>query len=366
DRIVFKTNRSVSELIVTAEEGAIRWNSGVSLSSAYQVKTPDAIIRPLVTTFDLLVESQRTIVVLRSGRIEVCSIEAQQRCQTLTRPGDTIIATPNDLERPQRAGPEPSEFADRCLSANTTAPCVIMASAQPTRSGDVTSPATGPRHANNPPRRRGDSTQTSVTPPNVEPIPPNVMPIVTPPTQSGEPGYVPNVPSVLDETQKCYLYRGRLKCQPTIPSDPRNAGNPPDGTLPSGCSGYRGRLKCRPTTPSGPRNAGDSSRGTSDSSRRDSSRGTSDSSRGTSDSSRRDSSRGTSDSSRRAGDLRRPGESDLAYVPKQRVFIPKQTSVRPTYVRPTNVRPIVRPTNVRPIVRPTYVKPTLPRPTPIR
>jgi hypothetical protein len=363
DRVVFKTNRSVSELIVIAEEGAIRWNSGASLSSAYQIKTPDAIIRPSGTTFDLLVESQRTVVVLRRGRIEVCSIDAPQRCQTLSRSGDTIIATPNDLERLQRTGLEPSEFADRCLSANTTEPCVIMASAQPTGSGGVTAPATGQRYANNPPRRTGDSTQTFVTRPNLEPIPPNVVtPVVTLPTQSSESGYVPTVPPVVD---KCYPYRGRLKCQPTVPSDPRNAGNPPDGTRPSGCSGYRGQLKCQPTTPSGPRNAGDSSRGTSDSSRREPSRGTS-------DSSHRDSSRGTSDSSRRAAEfLRRSGESNLAYVPKQRVFLPKQTSVRPTYVRPTyvrptNVRPIVRPTNVRPIIRPTYVKPTLPRPTPIR
>src|SRR5262249_4669336 len=177
----------------------------------------------------------------------------------------------------------------------------------------------GPRHVNNPPRSTGDSEQTSVTPPNVEPIPLNVTPVVTLPTQSGEPGYVPNVPPVVD---RCYRYRGRLKCQPTIPSDPRNAGNPPNGTRPPGCSGYRGRLKCQPTTPSAPSNAGDSSRGTSDSSRREPSRGTSDSSRrepsrGTSDSSRRDSSRGTSDSSRRAGEfLHRPGNSNLAYVPK--------------------------------------------------
>jgi FecR protein len=195
DRVVFKTNRSVSELIVTAEEGAIRWNSGVSLSRAYQIKTPDAIIRPSGTTFDLLVESQRTVVVLRRGRIEVCSIDAPQHCQTLSRSGDTIIATPNDLERLQRTGLEPSEFADRCLSANTTAPCVIMASAQPTGSGGVTSPATGRRHANNPPRRTGDSTQTYVTPivppHNVEPIPLNVTPIVTPPNVVLIPPYVP-------------------------------------------------------------------------------------------------------------------------------------------------------------------------------
>ena len=260
------------------------------------------------------------------------------------------------IRRPPRSTPLYSSAASDVYKRQ------IMASAQPTRSGGVTSPATGPRHANNPPRRTGDSTQTAMTPPNVEPIPPNVTPVVTLPTQSGEPRYVPNVPPVPD---RCYRYRGRLKCQPTIPSDPRNAGNRPDGTLPSGCSGYRGRLKCQPTTPSGPRNAGDSSRGTSDSSGRDSSRDKS-------DSSHRVSSRDTSNSSRRAGEfLRRPGQSDLAYIPKQKVFVPKQTSVRPTYVRPTNVRPtnvrpIVRPTNVRPIFRPTYVKPTFPRPTPIR
>jgi hypothetical protein len=57
DRVIFKSNRSASELTLIAEKGPMRWNSGTSPSSAYQVKTPDAIIRPLGTTFDLLVES---------------------------------------------------------------------------------------------------------------------------------------------------------------------------------------------------------------------------------------------------------------------------------------------------------------------
>jgi len=143
DRVVLKTNRSVTELIVSADAGALRWNSGISQSSAYQVKTPTAIIKVHGTTFDLFVELQQTTVVLRRGTIEVCSIDTPQRCRTLSRPGDTIIATPNNLDRPQRAGPGPSEFADRCLSAANMAPCAIMASLQPTRTGTLTAPTTG-------------------------------------------------------------------------------------------------------------------------------------------------------------------------------------------------------------------------------
>ena len=108
----------------------MRWNSGTSPSSAYQVKTPDAIIRPLGTIFDLLVESQRTMVVLRSGTIEACSVGAPQRCRTLSQPGEMIIATPSDLEGPRRGGLGPSEFADRCLSADAM-PCLITASVSP-------------------------------------------------------------------------------------------------------------------------------------------------------------------------------------------------------------------------------------------
>ena len=130
DRVVLKSNRSVEELIVSAEAGAMRWNSGTSPSSAYQVKTPEAIIRPLGTIFDLLVESQRTMVVLRSGTIEVCSVGAPQRCRTSSQPGEMIIATPSDLEGPRRGGLGPSEFVDRCLSADAM-PCLITASVSP-------------------------------------------------------------------------------------------------------------------------------------------------------------------------------------------------------------------------------------------
>ena len=303
DRVVFKTNRSASELIVIAEEGAIRWNSGASLSSAYQIKTPDAIIRPSGTTFDLLVESQRTVVVLRRGRIEVCSIDAPQRCQTLSRSGDTIIATPNDLERLQRTGLEPSEFADRCLSANTTAPCVIMASAQPTGSGGVTAPATGRRHANNPPRRTGDSTQTYVMPivppHNVEPIPLNVTPIVTPPNVVLIPPYVP---------------RGK---RPN-PHDPPYV--PPGGKVGKGPKPPDVPPIVKKPIPRDPPYV--------------------------------------------PPVVKRPIPRDVKQIPNNmRPTNVRPTNVRPIYAY---ARPTMRPTYVRPTVRPTFVRPTSPRPTPIK
>ena len=142
DRVVFKSGRAVSELVVTAEAGAVRWNSGVSQSNAYLIKTPTVIIKVRGTTFDLFAEPQKTTVVLRRGTIEVCTIDTQ-RCRTLSRPGNWVIGTPNVLDSPRRAGPGPSDFADRCLSARAMAPCAILASVQPTRSGSVT-PRTTP------------------------------------------------------------------------------------------------------------------------------------------------------------------------------------------------------------------------------
>jgi hypothetical protein len=191
DRVVFKSNRSVSELIVTAEAGAVRWNSGVSQSNAYLIKTPTVIIKVRGTTFDLFAEPQQTTVVLRRGTIEVCAIDTPQRCRTLSQPGDTVIGTPNVLDRPRRAGPGPSEFADRCLTARAMAPCGILASVQPTKSGSAEPTRSGsvvPGSVPPAPTRvyydrvpRGDrvvygsqnGSATNPTPPRGTPTPPN-------------------------------------------------------------------------------------------------------------------------------------------------------------------------------------------------
>lgn len=178
DRVVFKTGRSVSELIVTAEAGAVRWNSGVSQSEAYLIKTPTVIIKVRGTTFDLFAEPQQTTVVLRRGTIEVCTIDTPQRCQTLSRPGDTVIGTPNVLDRPRRAGPGPSEFADRCLSSRAMAPCGMLASVQPTRPGNAQPTRSGgvepTRSGSAQPTRSGSVEPTRVVPSRVPSSPKRV------------------------------------------------------------------------------------------------------------------------------------------------------------------------------------------------
>ena len=56
DRVVFNPDLSVRALTVSASAGAMRWISGASRSSAYEIKTPTAAIKVEGTTFDLIVE----------------------------------------------------------------------------------------------------------------------------------------------------------------------------------------------------------------------------------------------------------------------------------------------------------------------
>src|SRR5262249_56543830 len=90
DRLVFNPDRSVNTLTVSARAGAIRWISGDSVSSAYQIETSTVVIRPHGTAFDILVEPQRTTVLLQEGIAEVCLINASQRCRVLSRRCETV------------------------------------------------------------------------------------------------------------------------------------------------------------------------------------------------------------------------------------------------------------------------------------
>jgi hypothetical protein len=102
----------------------MRWTSGTSMSSAYRINTPHVHITVRGTTFDLLVEPQRTWVMLEAGEIEVCTVNAPRRCKTLSRSGDTLLAVFGALLGASRDAP--SDFGTRCLSAGP--PCTIPAS----------------------------------------------------------------------------------------------------------------------------------------------------------------------------------------------------------------------------------------------
>jgi hypothetical protein len=222
-RAVLDSSQSTRELELNVESGAVRWISGDSVSSAYKIETPTAIITTEGTTFDLVVESERTMVVLRSGRIKVCAIDAPRRCETLSRRDDMIVATRNDLEGPRRGRLGPSEFANRCLSADVMTPCTGL---NPRKSGVVT-----PDDASTRPRvvDRGPSY------PRGEPNAPTTRRVVDrgPTYPRGEPNarttsldlsVVERAPTFTPTpSRNCHPYRGRLVCTSlTSPSYPPN------------------------------------------------------------------------------------------------------------------------------------------------
>ena len=142
-------NHSIQKLIVSAKEGAVRWMSGNSMSGAYQIDTPHAVITDEGTAFDLVVEPQRTLVLLHTGRVTVCAIAAPGHCKTLSRRGNMVLATTDDVVGPWESGLEPSGFETQCLNAKCTIAAFAPPPPQPPSDGDrkEPEPLPGPRHA---------------------------------------------------------------------------------------------------------------------------------------------------------------------------------------------------------------------------
>ena len=122
DRIVNNPDRSIKCVIVSVGGGTVRWTSGDS--HRYRMKTPTATVEPIGTVFDLFVDDQRTFVILRQGRVRVCSRDPQPKCKMLGSPGEMILATAGQLQGPGRGAPAPADFVERCLSA-TGRDCVM-------------------------------------------------------------------------------------------------------------------------------------------------------------------------------------------------------------------------------------------------
>ena len=122
DRIINNPDRSIKCVLVSVGGGTVRWTSGDS--HCYLMKTPTATVEPIGTVFDLFVDDQRTFVILRQGRVRVCSKDPQPKCKVLGSPGEMILATAGQLQGPGRGAPAPADFAERCLSA-TGRDCVM-------------------------------------------------------------------------------------------------------------------------------------------------------------------------------------------------------------------------------------------------
>jgi hypothetical protein len=68
DRVVYNLDQSIKGIVVSAGAGTVRWTSGDS--GSYLIRTPTADVTPIGTVFDLFVDSQRTFVILRQGRVK--------------------------------------------------------------------------------------------------------------------------------------------------------------------------------------------------------------------------------------------------------------------------------------------------------
>jgi opacity protein-like surface antigen len=115
DRFVFNPDATARSAVVSVGRGAFRWSSGNSAPRAYEVRTPTAVIGVRGTSFDLVVEALREVLVLREGVIRACLI-ATGRCLTLTIPGQAAIITRSGITLRGDRAQAPQVFAQRCLS----------------------------------------------------------------------------------------------------------------------------------------------------------------------------------------------------------------------------------------------------------
>jgi hypothetical protein len=103
DRFVYDISGGTRTVVLTAAKGVARFVSGTDPSSAYQVRTPHAIIGVRGTVFDVLVQASRTVVVHGQGAIEVCARAARRACELVTLPGDVVIVTASAILGPTSA-----------------------------------------------------------------------------------------------------------------------------------------------------------------------------------------------------------------------------------------------------------------------
>lgn len=142
DHSLFNSSGSAQTLMLSVSEGAVRWTSGTSNSSAYHIGTPFIVITVRGTTFDLLLEAERTTLLLREGAVRVCSVTAPQQCATLAA-GEMIMGTRTGLDRPRRSGASlgPTEFASRCLDSSGTRGACALANPPTQQRGSMPPPA---------------------------------------------------------------------------------------------------------------------------------------------------------------------------------------------------------------------------------
>jgi len=100
DEFVYRGGAKIEKLVIGASRGTLRWISGKSDSSAYQIVTPSGALGVRGTAFDVYVGPDGvTAVTLLNGAAEFCNARG---CENLRRRCDFLLARPDGtITRPK-------------------------------------------------------------------------------------------------------------------------------------------------------------------------------------------------------------------------------------------------------------------------
>ena len=108
DRIDLNEDQSFKAMELNFPNGPLRWISGTSPSSAYEVKTPQAVIHATAQPSIFWSTPSGHLSCCRRGQLMSAPPARRSSVRTLSRRGDMITVTPRALDGPR---PGPSDFA---------------------------------------------------------------------------------------------------------------------------------------------------------------------------------------------------------------------------------------------------------------
>jgi hypothetical protein len=102
DEYVLGSGNLVKRLALNTTKGALRWISGKSPSSAYEIATPTGTLGVRGTAVDLYVGNNVSMLVLLNGAARWCLPGDQSNCVVVDRPCDFIVARGGTISQPKR------------------------------------------------------------------------------------------------------------------------------------------------------------------------------------------------------------------------------------------------------------------------
>jgi hypothetical protein len=102
DEYVLGSGNQVKRLAISTTKGALRWISGKSPSSAYEITTPTGTLGVRGTAVDLYVGNNMSMLVLLNGAARWCLPGGKTNCVVVDRPCDFIVARGGNITQPER------------------------------------------------------------------------------------------------------------------------------------------------------------------------------------------------------------------------------------------------------------------------